>query len=135
MTAAQLVGEWYLAALGLPPALPPPRVAEALTTVHLHNVRLFGQHARVRRRSAAAATSSSSSSSSSTSADVGVYGAVNGALPGTGLPDESNLQSAEVWTGVSYALASHLLLVNLTRQAWETALGKEVTGTQCPVII
>jgi hypothetical protein len=52
-----------------------------------------------------------------------IMGAVNGAFHPGGEPDESNLQSQEVWTGISYALASHLMLSNLTDEAWETARG------------
>ena len=50
-------------------------------------------------------------------------GAVNGAFYPDGEPDESNLQSQEVWTGISYALASHLMLCNMTEEAWDTAWG------------
>ena len=50
-------------------------------------------------------------------------GAVNGAFYPGGEPDESNLQSQEVWTGISYAVASHLMLSNMTEEAWETARG------------
>lgn len=38
----------------------------------------------------------------------GESGAVNGMLP-NGVIDKSSIQSQEVWTGVSYAIASHLI--------------------------
>lgn len=40
----------------------------------------------------------------------GESGAVNGMLP-SGVVDKSSVQSQEVWTGVTYALASHFIFM------------------------
>lgn len=45
----------------------------------------------------------------------GESGAVNGMLPNTTV-DKSSVQSQEVWTGITYALASHFIfMVKLIR--------------------
>ena len=40
-----------------------------------------------------------------------------------GVVDETNLQSAEVWTGSSYGLAAHLLHRGLVNEGWNVAFG------------
>jgi non-lysosomal glucosylceramidase len=52
----------------------------------------------------------------------GEMGAVNGMRP-DGSPDTSNMQSEEVWTGTTYALAALMLHQNLDDAAWATAYG------------
>ena len=49
-------------------------------------------------------------------------GAVNGIRP-DGSVDGSALQSAEVWVGVTYALAAAMLGRGLDAEAWRTAWG------------
>ena len=85
-------------------------------------VRGFARHAAARRRAAAAADQSHEGLSQSQLGKhhaapanaLPVMGAVNGATFPWGEPDASNLQSEEVWTGISYALASHMMFANLT---------------------
>ena len=123
--AAQVMGEWSLATIGAPGVLPPRRVRAALRTVHRVNVRGFAQHAASLRRGRESGVPGHYMRTVGNGAeghDIGM-GAVNGAVYPDGKPDESNLQSQEVWTGISYALASHLMLANLTAEAWETARG------------
>ena len=138
--AAQVMGEWSLAAIGAPGVLPPHQVKAALRTVHRLNVRAFSRHAAHRRRqlervygggsgsggggnditepslSEAPAAAATATAATAPAGDHLLMGAVNGALYPGGEPDASNLQSQEVWAGVSYALASHLMLSNLTTE-------------------
>jgi non-lysosomal glucosylceramidase len=93
--ADQLAGQWYADATGLPDLVPPARVLSALRTIYRHNVQGFAG---------------------------GQMGAVNGMRP-DGLVDESSEQSAEVWTGVTYALAAFMLHRGLSAEAWATAWG------------
>ena len=93
--ADQLAGEWYAEATGLPAIVPAAHTASALATVYRLNVQGFGG---------------------------GQMGAVNGMRP-DGSPDQSNMQSAEVWTGVTYSLAAFLLHQGQDAAAWATAYG------------
>ncbi len=93
--ADQLAGQWYAAATGLPPIVPPDHVRTALQTIYHHNVLGF---------------------------QGGQMGAVNGMLP-DGTVDLSSDQSQEVWSGVTYALAASMLQQNLVDEAWATAWG------------
>ncbi|KAK3267088.1 hypothetical protein CYMTET_24333 [Cymbomonas tetramitiformis] len=86
----------YADAMQLPSILPSERVRSALLTAYYFNVVTYGAGRRI--------------------------GAVNGMLP-SGLVDDSNLQSQEVWTGTTYGLAAHLLLRELPQAAWDTAFG------------
>jgi non-lysosomal glucosylceramidase len=54
----------------------------------------------------------------------GAMGAVNGTTA-DGSIDESSLQSAEVWVGVSYALAACMYGRGMTDEAWRTAWGTQ----------
>ena len=47
---------------------------------------------------------------------------VNGMMVG-GEVDRSTVQSEEMWTGVTYALASHMLLSGMTEEGFRTAEG------------
>jgi len=98
--ADQLAGQWYADATGLGDLLSPERVRTALRTVFESNVLGFGG---------------------------GDMGAVNGIRP-DGSIDESTEQSAESWTGTSYALAAFMIGRGLTEEGWRTAHGAfEVT--------
>lgn len=92
--ADQLAGEWYLNLSG-EALLSPGRVKTALQTIYQKNVKGFMG---------------------------GEMGAVNGARP-DGNIDLSSEQSQEVWTGVSYAVASLMLRHGLVNEAWATARG------------
>ena len=52
----------------------------------------------------------------------GGIGAINGMRP-DGRPDLSSIQSAEVWTGTTYALAALMIYEGLKEQAFRTAQG------------
>ena len=75
----QCAGQWYARACGLPSIVDPSRARSALQTVFAYNVMGF---ARGRR------------------------GAVNGMRHNTGKVDTSSMQSREVWTGTTYAVAA-----------------------------
>jgi len=93
--ADQLAGQWYADICGLPPIVPEEHIASALRKIYAFNVQKFAQ---------------------------GEMGAVNGMLP-DGRVDTSNLQSQEVWTGVTYALAAFMLHRGMEEEAWRTAWG------------
>jgi non-lysosomal glucosylceramidase len=93
--ADQLAGQWYADATGLGPIVPDDRVETALRTIHARNVAGFGG---------------------------GRMGAVNGMRP-DGRIDESSEQSAEVWTGTTYALAGFMIGRGLLAEGWDTARG------------
>ena len=93
--ADQLVGQWYAGALGLPAVAPKEHIRTALSTVYEYNVERFAE---------------------------GEMGAVNGMRP-DGTIDMSNMQSREVWTGTTYALAALMLQEGLSEEAWATAWG------------
>lgn len=93
--ADQLCGHWYLRACGLPSYAPDDHVKQALKTVYETNIQLF---------------------------ELGKMGAVNG-MRSDGRVDTTCLQSQEVWTGTTYALAATLLHEGMESEAWETAKG------------
>jgi non-lysosomal glucosylceramidase len=93
--ADQLAGQWYADATGLGDLVSPERVLTALRTIYQSNVLGFGG---------------------------GDMGAVNGIRP-DGSIDESTEQSAESWTGTSYALAAFMIGRGLTEEGWRTAHG------------
>jgi non-lysosomal glucosylceramidase len=93
--ADQLAGQWYADATGLGDLVSPERVLTALRTVYESNVLGFGG---------------------------GDMGAVNGIRP-DGSIDESTEQSAESWTGTTYALAAFMIGRGLTEEGWRTAHG------------
>ena len=75
-------GDWYSRVCNLGGVLPVPILLSCLETIFLYNVLRFG---------------------------AGEWnGAVNGYIPGHGI-DDSCLQSKEVWTGTTYALAATFL--------------------------
>jgi non-lysosomal glucosylceramidase len=93
--AGQLAGQWYADATGLGDLVAPDRILTTLRTIFAANVLGFGD---------------------------GEMGAVNGMLP-DGSVDESSLQSAEVWIGITYALAALMLGRGMTEEGWQTARG------------
>lgn len=93
--ADMLAGQWYADVSGLGDLLDPARIARALRTIHARNVVDFGD---------------------------GLMGAVNGMRP-DGTQDLTSEQSAEVWTGTSYAVSALMLGRGLADEAWETATG------------
>ena len=93
--ADQLAGQWYADATGLGDLVAPDRVVSALRTVYESNVLGFMG---------------------------GEMGAVNGVRP-DGSIDESTEQSAESWTGTTYALAAFMIGRGLLEEGWRTARG------------
>ena len=93
-SAAQVMGEWALAVIGARGVLPARKVRAALASVARLNVAAAG----------------------------GAGGAVNGAAA-SGSVDAVSAHSNEVWPGVSYAVASHMLLAGMDDEAWELARG------------
>jgi non-lysosomal glucosylceramidase len=93
--ADQLAGQWYAHACGLDPIVPSERARKALETVFKFNVLRYAQ---------------------------GTMGAVNGMRP-NGKVDTSSTQSAEVWTGTTYALAALMIYEGLLGEALQTAEG------------
>ncbi len=92
--ADQLAGQWYLD-FSKQSVLPADHVEQALRTIYQKNVAGFGD---------------------------GKMGAVNGARP-DGKIDTSDVQSQEVWTGTTFALASTMMNHGLRDEAWKTAYG------------
>ena len=93
--ADQLAGHWYAHACGLDPIVRPDRARKALETIFKFNVLRYAQ---------------------------GTMGAVNGMRP-NGKVDTSSTQSAEVWTGTTYALAALMIYEGLLGEALQTAEG------------
>jgi non-lysosomal glucosylceramidase len=89
--AAQLAGEWALAMAGLPGYVEAGTVRRTLESIW--------QHCACR-------------------VEGSLWGLVNGApLPGSSAPD--NRHAREVWTGINYAVASHMILAGMQREAME----------------
>ncbi|MFN8528277.1 MAG: non-lysosomal glucosylceramidase [Anaerolineae bacterium] len=96
--ADQLAGQWYGDLMAIQ-VVPDERVESALQTIYAANVQQFG------------------------SGDtLGKMGAVNGMRP-DGTIDTSSTQSEEMWSGITYGLASFMLLRGMEEQAWATAYG------------
>jgi len=93
--ADQLAGHWYALACGLPPFISPEHAATALKTVFDYNVMRLHN---------------------------GEMGAINGMRP-DGKVDRTSMQSQEVWTGTSYALAACMLQAGMKEEAFKTAEG------------
>ncbi len=93
--ADMLAGQWYAKACGLIDILPHDHIKKALQTIYEFNIRCF-QNSEM--------------------------GAVNGMRP-NGKVDQTNLQSQEVWTGTSYALAASFMQEGLEKACWQTAHG------------
>ncbi len=93
--ADQLAGHWYTRASGLPDVIEPGQARRALAEVFRLNVLGF---------------------------QGGTLGAVNGMRP-NGKVDTTSMQSQEVWTGVTYALAAVMLHEGMVDEAFKTAEG------------
>lgn len=93
--ADQLAGDWYARACGLPPVVPDEHARSALKKVFDLNVMQF---------------------------EGGEMGAVNGMRP-NGRVDTTTIQSQEVWSGTTYAVAAAMLQVGLVEEAFTTAKG------------
>ena len=93
--ADQLAGYWYTQSCGLASLLDQAKARSALATVFEYNVQKFKN---------------------------GQMGAVNGMRPG-GQVDRSTMQSQEVWTGTTYAVAANMLLEGMRSEAFQTAYG------------
>ncbi|KAK7376394.1 hypothetical protein VNO78_34679 [Psophocarpus tetragonolobus] len=93
--ADQLAGQWYARACGLFPIIEEKKSISALHMVYNYNVMKVKD---------------------------GRYGAVNGMLP-DGKVDMSTMQSREIWSGVTYALAATMIQENMIDMAFQTAGG------------
>jgi len=93
--AEQLSGQWYANLTGLGDLVPKRMRLSALKTVYEHNVMLFGN---------------------------GEMGAVNG-MGASGEPLDQNQQVTEVWTGTTFAIASHMLTEGMRDEGFKTAEG------------
>jgi non-lysosomal glucosylceramidase len=93
--ADQLAGHWFSKACGLGGVVPDDHARSALETVFKFNVMGF---------------------------EDGRLGAMNGMRPGGAL-DRTGMQSLEVWTGTTFAVAAAMLQAGLTDMAFETARG------------
>ncbi len=93
--ADQLAGHWYALALGLDPVVEHEKARTTLQTIFNNNVM------RVNK---------------------GRIGAINGMRP-DGRIDRTSIQSAEVWTGTTYALAALMIHENMVNEALATAEG------------
>ncbi|XP_023530160.1 non-lysosomal glucosylceramidase isoform X1 [Cucurbita pepo subsp. pepo] len=93
--ADQLAGQWYARASGLLPIVDGEKAKSAMEKVYNYNVmKVKG----------------------------GKRGAVNGMLP-DGTVDFSSMQSREIWSGVTYAVAATMIHEKLTDMAFRTAEG------------
>ncbi|XP_011087643.1 non-lysosomal glucosylceramidase isoform X2 [Sesamum indicum] len=93
--ADQLAGNWYARACGLFPIVDEEKARKALEKIYNFNV-LKVKNGRV--------------------------GAANGMLP-NGEPDMCTLQSREIWSGVTYAVAAGMIHENMVETAFKTAVG------------
>ena len=93
--AEQLAGQWYASLTGLGDLVPKEMRLSALHKVYDNNVRKFGK---------------------------GEMGAVNG-IGADGTLLHSNDQIEEVWTGATFAIASHMIAEGLVDEGYATAKG------------
>ncbi|XP_027119001.1 uncharacterized protein [Coffea arabica] len=98
--ADQLAGQWYTASSGLPDLFDKVKIQSALQKVYDFNV--------MKNRG-------------------GRMGAVNGMYP-NGKIDETCMQSREIWTGVTYAVAANMILAGMVEQGFTTAEGIFLAG-------
>ncbi|KAL2939448.1 Non-lysosomal glucosylceramidase [Bienertia sinuspersici] len=93
--ADQLAGQWYARACGLAPIVEEEKAKCALSRIFEFNVMKVKEGRR---------------------------GAVNGMLP-DGTVDMSSMQSREIWSGVTYALAATMIQEGLPDMGFQTAYG------------
>jgi hypothetical protein len=125
--ADALAGQWYARASGLPPVLPHHMAVAAYGHIFQYNVLEFARRAasptalitaaflpatatgdEVRLPEAAMPRGVHLGSRSAAERGLPLLGAVNGMSP-DGCVDDSCMQSREVWTGTTYALAAGIL--------------------------
>ncbi|XP_041000038.1 non-lysosomal glucosylceramidase-like isoform X2 [Juglans microcarpa x Juglans regia] len=98
--ADQLAGQWYTASSGLPSLFDGFKIRNALQKIYDFNVmKVKG----------------------------GRMGAVNGMHP-SGKVDESCMQSREIWSGITYAVAATMILTGMEEEAFKTAEGIFIAG-------
>ncbi|KAL9686714.1 hypothetical protein QQ045_031107 [Rhodiola kirilowii] len=98
--ADQLAGQWYTASSGLPPLFDEVKIRSSLQKIFDYNVmKIKG----------------------------GKMGAVNGMYP-NGKVDDTCMQSREIWTGVTYAVAANMILAGMEEQGFKTAEGIFTAG-------
>jgi hypothetical protein len=98
--ADQMAGQWYAWASGLPPIFDDYKARSALQKVYDFNVmKIKG----------------------------GKWGAVNG-MHSNGKVDETCMQSREIWTGVTYAVAAAMIHEGMNEQAFTAAEGVFLAG-------
>lgn len=98
--ADQLAGQWYTASSGLHNLFDDYKIRSTLQKIFDYNVmKVKG----------------------------GRMGAVNGMLP-YGKVDATCMQSREIWTGVTYAVAATMILAGMEEQAFTTAEGIFIAG-------
>jgi len=93
--ADQLAGHWYSLACGLDGVVPEDHARSALQKVFDYNVMGY---------------------------EDGRLGAVNGMGP-NGRLDKTGMQSMEIWTGTTFAVAAAMLQVGMVEQGFKTAKG------------
>lgn len=98
--ADQLAGQWYTASSGLPNLFDDYKIKSTLQKIFDYNVmKVKG----------------------------GRMGAVNGIHP-NGKVDETCMQSREIWTGVTYAVAATMILAGMEEQGFSAAEGIFIAG-------
>ncbi|XP_024023556.1 non-lysosomal glucosylceramidase [Morus notabilis] len=98
--ADQLAGQWYSIACGLSPIVDQKKAISALEKIYNYNVLKVKDGRR---------------------------GAVNGMLP-DGRIDTTAMQSREIWSGVTYALAATMIQEDMIDVAFKTAAGNYETA-------
>ncbi|XAR48848.1 Glucosylceramidase [Bertholletia excelsa] len=98
--ADQLAGQWYTASSALPNLFSDSKIKSALQKIYDFNVMKV---------------------------QGGRMGAVNGMHP-NGKVDETCMQSREIWTGVTYAVAATMILAGMEEEAFTTAEGIFIGG-------
>ncbi|KAL5789347.1 hypothetical protein ACOSQ2_004235 [Xanthoceras sorbifolium] len=93
--ADQLAGQWYARACGLQPIVDDDKARSALEKVYNYNVLKVMN---------------------------GRQGAINGMLP-DGTVDMSSMQSREIWSGVTYAVAATMIHEDMVDMGFQTASG------------
>lgn len=104
----QLMGQWFADFLGLPAVAPAERVIPALTAIFEHNWQTdLHNHPNVRRAFALADEQA----------------LVYCTWPHGGRPEKGIFRSSEVWTGMEYMVASHLIRRGMIKEGLSIVLG------------
>jgi len=104
--ADMLAGQWWARVCKLPPVVTPSQALSCFRTIFEFNVMRFSEIASSTATAPTPTTASSSASQGQKTRTL--WGAVNGMRP-NGEIDDCCLQSREVWTGTTYALAAAML--------------------------